>query len=58
MIEKYGQQSLFRLGPRQGMARKRGRPRATILALPGPRRPGGRKAPVAKGKPKKVLEPV
>lgn len=54
-----GQQSLFRLVPRQQMARKRRRPRAKLRIQPGPNRAGaGKPAPTGKAKRKKVLEPV
>ncbi|QEX19160.1 hypothetical protein FRZ44_44730 [Hypericibacter terrae] len=54
-----GQQSLFRLIPRQIMARKRRRPRAKIILQGGPRPgPGKKPAPKPKGKSKKELEPV
>jgi hypothetical protein len=55
-----GLQSLFRLIPRQNLARKRPRPRAKIILQGGPRpAAGGKKpAPKAKGKSKKEFEPA
>jgi hypothetical protein len=53
-----GLQSLFRLIPRQNMARKRPRPRAKIILQGGPRPAAGKPAPKPKGKSKKELEPA
>jgi hypothetical protein len=55
-----GQQSLFRLIPRQNMARKRRRPRQKIILQGGPRPTAGNRKPAtkAKGRSKKEFEPV